>query len=178
MAWFAIRSADPQRIAGELRLRNVRTSNWEGGLRAATRDRLIFISPQVCGWNFIIGDALPIAPREECLSLLADLSLAFDEAQYFGTEDVTELYIWARAAKGRLYRAYAFSGEQGSVLWDRGELSKEEQALGLIFPEANILSNSPDGGSVFRIAGSWSFDPTHLDEVHCSSSTGLLGECV
>jgi hypothetical protein len=176
MAWFAVRSAQPQRIAGELRLRNVRTSNWEGGLRAAIRDRLIFVSPQVCGWNFIVGDALPSAPQEECLGLLADLSLAFDEAQYFGTEDVTEFYIWARAAKGRLCRAYAFSGEQGRVLWDRGELSQEEQALGLVFPEANILSNSPGSGSVFQIAGSWSLDPTQLDEVHCSLSTGLLGE--
>lgn len=176
MAWFAVRSTHPQRIAGELRLQNLQVCNWAEGMRIAMRTELVFVSPQVCGWTFILGDALPFPPQEACLDLLADLSLAFDEAQCFGTEDVTEFHAWARAVKGRLQRAYAFSGEQGIVLWDRGELTPEENALGLLFPEANILSNSPDSASVFQIAGYWSLDPTRLDELECMPSTGLLGE--
>jgi hypothetical protein len=176
MGWFAVRSSDPRNIARELGLERIRTSNWEEGLKAAMRSGSVFVTPEISGWSLIVGNQLPSGPQEECLALLADLSRAFDEAQYFGTEDVTEFHAWAKASNGRLRRAYAFSGEQGAVLWDRGEVTEEEKDLGLHFPEATILSNSPDSSSVFQIAARWSLDPTRLDEVDCSISTGLLGE--
>ena len=176
MGWFAVRSGDPQQIARELRLQKIHVSNWEEGLKAAMGPESVFLSPEVSGWSFIVGNALPSGPQEECLTLLADLSRAFEEAQYFGTEDVTEFHAWAKASNGRLRRAYAFSGEQGAVLWDRGEVTEEEKELGLLFPEKTILSNSPDSSSVFKIAARWSLDPTRLDEGDYSTSTGLLGE--
>jgi len=173
--WFAVLSNDGHRIASELRLENIRLSNWEEGLKAGLQGDWVFISPQVCRWSFVIGDSLPSPPQDECLSLLTDLSIAFEEAQCFGTEDVTEFHSWARAGKGRLHRAYAFSGEQGAVLWDRGQLTKEERTLGLFFPEADILSHSPDSSSVFQVAGLWSLDPSRLDEFDSTRSVGRLG---
>ncbi|HEY6185666.1 MAG TPA: hypothetical protein VIW67_25725 [Terriglobales bacterium] len=174
--WFAVLSNDGQRIASELRLQNIRLSNWAEGLKASLQDNWVFISPQVGGWSLVVGDSLPSPPRDECLGLLTDLSMVFKEAQCFGTEDVTELHSWARAENGRLRRAYAFSGEQGAVLWDRGPLTQEEGDLGLFFPEAGILSHSPDSASVFRIAGLWSLDPSRLDEFDCVRGVGQLGQ--
>jgi hypothetical protein len=175
-SWFAVLSNDGHRIASELRLQNIRLSNWEEGLKASLQGDSVFVSPQVCGWSFIIGNSLPSPPQDECLGLLTDLSMAFEEGQCFGTEDVTEFHSWARAEKGRLRRAYAFSGEQGAVLWDRGQLTQEERELGLSFPEAGILCHSPDSTSVFQIAGRWSLDPSHLDEFDCVRSVGQLGQ--
>ncbi len=173
--WLAVRAGDPQRIAAEMQLKDPHPSGWQQGLATAQGPDSIFVSPQIAGWSFVIGTALPFLPQEECLDLLVALSLAFGETQYFGNENVTEYHAWAKATEGRLRRAYAFSGEQGAVLCDRGVLTEEETELGLIFPEESILSKSPDDSSVFKISGRWSLDPTHMDEFEASSAPGLLG---
>jgi hypothetical protein len=174
-SWCAVRCSQPDGLVEELRLRNWRRTGWHEGLTLAQETDALFVSPEIGGWTLIVGNSLPFAPNEEILDLLADLSRVYGDAQYFGTSSVTEYHAWARAVDGRLRRAYAFSGEQGSVLWDRGLETQEEKDLGMIFQEETILSNSPDDSSVFRISGRWSLDPSQIENVTVQPGLGFLG---
>lgn len=173
-SWCAVRCSEPDRLVVEMRLTNWRRIGWHEGLSLAQNTNALFVSPEVRGWTLIVGNSLPLAPNDEALDLLADLSRVFGDAQYFGTSSVTEYHAWARAIDGRLRRAYAFSGEQGSVLWDRGPETQEERDLGMNFHDETILSNSPDDSSVFRISGCWSIDPTQIDSVTAQPNLGIL----
>lgn len=173
-SWCAVQCSNPERLVAELRLMNCRRTGWREGLTLAQNTNAVFVSPDVSGWTLIIGNSLPCAPHEECLELLANLSRVFNEAQYFGTSRVTAYHAWARSIGGRLRRAYAFSGEQGAILWDRGPSTREELDLGLVFSEDTILSNSPDDSSVFRLSGSWSIDPTQIETLTVKPGLGFL----
>lgn len=174
-SWCAVRCSEPEKLAADLCLVNWRRASWDEGLKLAEDTNALFVSPSIGGWTLIVGNSLPCAPSNEVLDLLADFSRVFGEAQYFATSRVTEHHAWARAVAGRLRRAYAFSGEQGSVLWDRGEETPEEKTLELTFDDKTILSHSPDDSSVFRISGLWSIDPTQIELIAAQPGLGILG---
>jgi hypothetical protein len=193
-AWIAVRTAETELLAPELQLVNLRSCEWEEGLRE-TSDKGIFICPPVSGWTLIVGLSLPDASNENTLPLIVRLSDAHHSAQYFGNHRVVEYYAWAKAERGRLVRAYAFLGDQGATPWDRGELTLEEHELGLTFDDALPANHGdphetalemlqrmkhnppkfPKEHDVFALARKWSIDPTQIEEYEVSQSHGLLG---
>ena len=174
-------------------LADIRSCNWEEGLREAG-EQGIFIAPPVSGWTLAIGATLPDASDENTLPLIVRLSETHGSVQYFGNHRVLDYYAWAKAERGRLHRAYAYLGEQGSVLWDRGELTKEELDLGLIFDPTtkteatsddsimkmlerlkNNLQKYPTEEDVFAIGRKWSIDPTQIEDYEITDDLGILG---
>jgi hypothetical protein len=195
-SWLAVRTTGNELLAPELQLVNLRSCDWEEGLREAN-EKGIFICPPVAGWTLIVGGTLPDTSAEETLPLIVRLSENYGSAQYFGNHRVVDYYAWAKAERGRLIRAYAFLGEKGVTPWDRGELTKEEMDLGMVFdeplsgaenptnPHESLLemlqrlkqnpSKHPKEEDVFAIARKWSVDPTQIEEYEISESQGVLG---
>lgn len=195
-SWIAVRSASMQMLIPELQLVRVRDCGWEEGLRVAYENG-IFITPPVSGWILAVGVTLPDGSAEETLPLLVRLSEKDGSAQYFGNHRVVDYYAWAKAERGRLIRAFAFLGEKGVTLWDRGELTNEEVELGLAFdespaylmqrgePQPTVLETvkslneyrhkQPEEQDVFAIARRWSIDPAQIEEYAISEGSGMLG---
>ena len=70
---------------------------------------------------------------------------------------------------GKVVREYV--NLDGKVLANRGEISPDEKRLGIVFNDAKF----PDEQDVANLAGSWSIDPTTLDELKLGKSVGYLG---
>ncbi len=171
--WLAIRSKSVLEVALALRLRRTAAANWASGLERAQAGEM-FVSPMVSGWVLAISTRLPQASqppgRQRLTHWLTQLSQRFGEAQLFETHRVVEYHVWARALQGRLVRAYAYSGESGTTLWNVGPLSPEEIALGFKFFDETSPEASSDGywrrtdlrfpneESVLAIARRWSVD--------------------
>ena len=191
-SWIAVKMAEARLMCADLRLTRTRSCDWEVGLREASQDG-IFLTPSIEGWTLVVGLSLPDAAADETLPLIVSLSERYGSTQYFGNHRVVDYYAWARAERGRLKRAFAYLGEQGVVLWDRGELTVEEAELGQNFFEPvsaeNLANHSvmepltglkknqrfPTEHDVFRIAYKWSIDPTQIQEYEISGDSGILG---
>ena len=85
----------------------------------------------------------------------------FPEVQYFASYRVSSAYCWARYVDGACVRAHRM--EEDEVLWDEGDLTPEELALGFDrFPHAGREHGGrqfPDEESVLDIAAAWGVDP-------------------
>jgi hypothetical protein len=192
-SWIAVKGAKASALVSELQLLSVRSSAWDQGIQEAGKTG-IFITPMVSGWVLIVGLTLPDASDEDTLPLIVRLSEVHGSVQYFGNHRIPDYYAWAKAEGGRLVRAYAYLGEQGATLWDRGELTKEELDLGLIFDQPvqadaapnesalemmqrlkDSLQKCPTEEDVFSIARAWSIDPTQIEEYEVTEGLGILG---
>ncbi|MFJ2081108.1 hypothetical protein ACIOBK_00860 [Micromonospora chokoriensis] len=91
--------------------------------------------------------------------------------QYFGTHRVVDYHGWGRARGGVVERAFAYLGERGEVLFDVGERTIEEHALGVgaaydeddPWDDEEETSPWPDEETVLTLAGHWSIDPRKLE---------------
>jgi hypothetical protein len=182
--WLAIKTEDTQAVAGAVFLRNARPATWQEGIQGAYESKL-FVSPSVDGWTFVVGNCLPNAGHpdgpdwnpDRCTPLIVHLSKRFGEVQYFGTQRIVEYHAWAKACSGHIFRAYAYLGEQGVTIWNRGELTPEELSLGFsASPESSLAEIFPDEEAVMQIAGKWSINPQILEGYESSSATGLVGD--
>lgn len=197
MAWVAVRSRDAAEVARVLGLDQVRPANWRTGIGtvydARLGESLVYLTPPVDGWTFVVGLALPQPLGrgfvDKCTSLLLDLGQAFPEAQYFLTYPQLECCAWARVVEGRLVRAFAI-GDEG-VIWNKGRLTREERSLSLAILDARgaKVRNQPDvAAPLVRpteahlkvIARGWSLDPTELGtpqaQHHVEPGPGLVCE--
>lgn len=191
--WLAIRTEETAAVADSIFLRNVRPCNWAEGI-AGAYERKVFVSPPVSGWTFVVGNILPGVGNpdgpdwlpDRCTPLIAHLSRRFEEVQYFGTHRIVGYHAWAKAERGRIVRVYAYLGEQGVTLWNRGEQTPEEHALGFNFLESadetedipfeDLGGTLPDEESVMQIAGKWSIDPQSLDGLDIETGLGIIGD--
>jgi len=191
-AWLAVRTENTSALADVLGLEQVRAANWRSGIATTYDDRfsdsLLFVSPPVDGWSFVVGIALPtpVGRRfvDKAMPLLLDLAKIYPEVQYFVTCPPIGLTAWARLAGGRLMRAYA-AGEDG-VLWNKGKASKDEPAVATRARAGRARTGEdvgaedpahvPGEDDVLRLAGLWSLDPTKLEQVGRKLGPGLIGE--
>jgi hypothetical protein len=188
-AWLAIKSRDTRQIVEALGLSEAQPCNWQGGITgiydARFADSHVFVSPPVEGWTFVVGSALPHPASgrfvEKAVPLVEDLGTRFTEVQYFCTYPELGLFGWARAAEGRLQRAFAW-GDDG-IVWDRGKLSNQERMLGIkaLDPgSANgrgstaYVHDYPTENHVLLLAGKWGVDPSKLDQVATAHGLGLF----
>jgi hypothetical protein len=175
--WFSIKSENVQRIAEILKLGSLEPCNWDVGIDKAYKDA-VFISPAIDGWTFTVGWGLLSAIGEtpdgikEVKEYLRQLSHEFGEAQYFYTHRITEYHFWAKAVNGKITRAYSYIGESGENIIVEGEPTVIEKKYNLVntfskeAQQKNYFDNVdvPNEGMVMEVAGSWSVDPTKLED--------------
>lgn len=187
--WFAVRTDQKQRLAEFFKLKRVVDCNWAIGIEMAYKGS-VFISPPVSGWTLVCGWGLPLGDSKEGIGkvkrLLIQLAQEFREAQFFCTHRVTEYHCWMKATDGKIIRVYSYSGYSGENLVVEGEPTEYEKTLNL----ANTFSTEakdlkyfdrsdltwPNEETVMHVAGSWSVDPTLLEERYdVPRELGLMG---
>ncbi|OGO70692.1 MAG: hypothetical protein A2Z37_15050 [Chloroflexi bacterium RBG_19FT_COMBO_62_14] len=167
-AWYSIQSPDVGRLVQLIGLQEAQSATWREGIESAYGD-LVFVSPAVGGWAFVVGASLaamePRSLTSQVRPVLEKLSSEFEIACFFATHRVVELHIWAKATKGKLERAYGYLGETGEIIWDEGMATVEE---------VGILSHI-DEAAVMQIARGWSLAPIDLEGISSEPSLGFLG---
>ena len=157
-AWLAVRCDDLERVMDALSLFNRRSpANWSSGLAAAEAGAGTFVTPCLDGW------VLAINFYESHRGLIEAIAGDFPEAQYFCTHRVTEYHTWVKYVDGKTVREYCWAGERGEVLWDEGDWTPEEIALGFDrFPRKGEdwtdADDLPDEEDVLAIAAAWGVD--------------------
>jgi len=157
--WFAVRASDPASVLDALECGPGTQANWAAGLSAAYdyrtnyANKLVFVSPPVDGWVFVIGGTLPQpfalnAPLPKAHHdigrkfdvLFSRLMKKFDDVQYFGSHRIVSLAAWARALKGKPARIFAFASTftDSDVCANVGDQTPEEAKLK--FPNLTGLS--------------------------------------
>jgi hypothetical protein len=173
-------------VAAALELQNQMEANWEYGVEHAYQPRhyQIFVTPPVKGWTLAMGMPLAFQTDDQATARLVKLSRQFEEVQYFASERVSDAYIWARAAHGKLVRFFSYEdGEIRTI----GPISQEEKGFGFKFfdPSSPEVKGSgdrkrnehrfPDEECVLMVAALWSINPEELDKIDLKPSLGLLG---
>jgi hypothetical protein len=176
--WLAVHGATTAAVARALALGDAAPSGWEAGVKAAYAGR-VFVTPPLDGWVLAASVRLPDAGGgaqhpDEATPLLARLSAALGEVQYFGSYDEIGWLAWARFRDGKALRKFAVLGAQDAVLWNEGEPTAEERALGLA-PGDRGGDAGLDDRSIFALARAWSVDPSALEARHLGPSLGMTG---
>lgn len=198
MSWLAIRTKDFDGVCEAIGISDQQSANWADGIKSAYK-RFTFVSPPTAGWVFVVSRWIPEISKpnstapDRLTPLLQNLSETFGEAQYFGTHRVVDYHAWALAIDGAEIRAFAYLGETGEILADRGNETEAEQDLGFDFaaslsPDDSAAENSaasdlitddgdrfPDESDVMLVAEKWSLNPQTLPlpESHCG--VGAIG---
>lgn len=193
-ARLTIKTNDAAKVAEVLGLAEVQPANWRTGLYTSYEryETHVFITPPVEGWVFVVGIALPDTGDsqrpDKCTPMLEDLGQAFDPVFFFGTHRIVGFHVWARVDHGMVSRAYAYLGERGETIWDRGQKTKEECELGFHFFADEIPEGQdekywdrkdltyPNEEDVLKIADAWSFNPWNIGEKDLPESVGLVGK--
>lgn len=184
-AWVAVKARKPAALAKALGLRSVEKCGWASGVdRSYEYERAVFVTPALNGWVLAAG-RLSIGRFEDlaqCKSLLERLSRRFEEAQFFHSERVVDLYTWARAMGGTVNRCY--SSVENRTICDEGARTEIETKLRIVL--CHEVPNDEefwrrtdithvDEDAVARIAGDWSINPTELESAGFGPSLGLIG---
>jgi hypothetical protein len=176
-AWLAIRSHEPEEVAGALHLQQVKPTAWPDGLAAVAAWpqqqplKPVFVCPTVDGW-VLCPFSLALASLEQFD--FEQLSRRFGEVQRFLTFRVTDLHQWERWVDGELVRR--FGAEADDLLFEIGEPSEDETQVHLSHPDAGTATpRLADEDMVLEMAGRWSVNPMTLDEHTSLPVHGWLG---
>ena len=190
MCWLAIRTSDTKDVIDALPIDDLQRANWQTGFVAAYEGHT-FVSPRVDGWVFVLSQNLPeLGPETDPphWPMLLDLLAArFDDVQYFATHRVVGFHAWARFLNGEEQRAFAYFGERGETLVNRGQQTKGEHELGYrYFDETSAEAESdsyweredltfPSEVHVMEVAGKWSINPQTLQDKEYPAGVGWIG---
>jgi hypothetical protein len=178
--WLVVKAKDPATVQAALNLHHPTPCSWEEGLVEARDDKL-FISPSISGWVLVVGPGLP-GPFEDvdkCYRFLTSLSRKLGQVQFFSASRVVPQHAWALLESGRVFRAYAWSGE---TLWNQGILTAAEKELDLrcfdYGSEQNLFVVKDDLAAnserIGQLAARWSIDPTAVGH-GAWSGRGIVG---
>lgn len=192
MAWFAIPTEDSPRVISAFGLENPMPANWLTGIDAVYGNlKYAFVTPPVDGWTLVLGLGLPSFDTEKStrkfLAFIDAVAVTDPEFYYFGTHRIVDFHSWVRVSEGKIQRAYAYLGERGATLYECGNKTKEEIALGFhFFDERSPESASddyferedlrnPNEEDVMRISAAWTINTQTLDQ-RIEKGTGFLAE--
>jgi hypothetical protein len=192
MAWFAIPTEDSASLISAFGFRNAIPANWKVGVQTAYSDLgHAFVTPPVDGWTLVLGLGLPSFDTEkrtrEFLALIDTFAASFPDFYYFGTHRVVDFHGWVRVSDGKIQRAYAYLGERGETLYESGNKTEEEIALGFdFFDERSQEAASkdyferedlryPNEEDVMRISAAWTINTQTLDQ-RTEKGIGFLAE--
>lgn len=160
-SWLCIKADSPEEVIEKLGLKDPVPANWDKGIEMAYNG-YDFVSPVLDGYILVVGygtDILTLAP-----DLLDMEAQKFPELQYFVTNRVTEYHAWVRYVNGEMVRGYGYSGCDGTIIINKGEITEDEKMLGF----DNLIQHDdddfdkvdfPDEEKVIEIAGMWGIDP-------------------
>lgn len=156
--WLCVGSDGPLTVIEALGLRDAAACNWKYGLERVDRAGKIFVSPALDGWVLAVGWI------EEDLANLSALAQKFPRLMFFASHRVSDYAAWARFEGGKCLRAYAYAGDEDTVLWDEGPLTPEELSLGgAHFPRKGVgwdEAQFPDEETVIALSAAWGVDTT------------------
>lgn len=182
ISWFAIKADSPEIVMDRLGCTKRKVSNWKNAFDNMFKTGQVFVTPSFDGWVLVLNYDNPANYNDmDCLKRIA---ARFEEMQYYVSSRISDLYCWVKFCDGRLVRGYYYLGERGEALWNEGELTAQEQELGLtMLPKSDIGEDwddeawdnitFPDEDSVLGIAAAWSTDPL-LKKYKDTKSTGFL----
>jgi hypothetical protein len=177
MGGIVVRSGDVGAVAAAAGVRSQRQAGWRERVEAAYGGKAAFVSPPVGDWVCLIGQWAmgtgELAGLEGVAGVVASLSSQFGEAQGFATHRVVEYHHWIAARGGRETRCFAYLGERGEVLADRGAVTEAEREMR--FEELAEFKWVPGEDDVMAVAAGWSFDPTRLGVASGPEAAGILG---
>jgi hypothetical protein len=190
MTWFVIPTVDSEKVMRALGLAGAIRANWASGVGAVQRNTLqAFVTPAVEGRTMVLGLGLPSfdtpVRTRDFLAFIDKIAVFFPEFYYFGTHRVVEYHGWVKVSGGKVERAYSYLGERGETLFECGEKSREEIALGFAFfdersPEAASEGyfdrkdlRFPDEDDVMKISAAWAIDTQKLHQ-RIDKGTGYL----
>lgn len=158
--WLCVKASSSLEVIEKLELKNPEPSNWDKGIEMAYNG-FRFVSPVLDGYVLVVNygmDILTLAPE-----LLNEKAKLFPELQFFVTQRVSDYHAWAKYINGVLIRGYGWSGCDGVVFLDEGELTPEEVKLGLtLLPQKNGYDLSeaqfPSEDQVLELAAEWGID--------------------
>ncbi|MET8360972.1 hypothetical protein [Micromonospora sp. NPDC005171] len=172
LQWLAVRDRSVDTVAAALNLGRPVPANWRDAVTAAHDDHGNWLlTPPLDQWTLAASRDVPAPDDDRFGAWLATLSRLLGEVQYFGTHRVVEYHGWGRARDGVVERAFAYLGERGEVLFDVGQRTMEEHALGVgaacdeddPWDDDDETSQWPDEETVLTLAGQWSVDPRKLE---------------
>ena len=157
MGWLAAKCEDPCRLMEVLGLRDPKPANWTTGLAHAGYQGRVFVSPALDGYVLAVG--LWAEDLEDVPGRTERLVDSFPEVLLFGTHRISDYHYWTKYVDGKVVRNY--NCQDAGVVWDEGDLTPEELALGFErFPRADRESGwFPGEEDVLDIAAAWGVDP-------------------
>ena len=190
ISWLAVRTDKSEDVVASLTIDHLQPGNWRSGFIAAYNGG-IFVTPAINGWVLVVSSRLPSPETEkisdEWMRMARSLSAKFGELQFFGTHRVVGYNAWAQFINGHEVRSYAFLGDSGETLIDRGARTSGENDLGYKYfdtlsPESKEEAYwerkelcFPDEDHVMELAGKWSVNPNTLETLNLPDSAGWVG---
>lgn len=173
-SWYAVKTADNQKLIDLFNLKSIQKSNWKNGIKESY-NKNVFITPPINDWTFIIGAFIPSGDSKESAYAIQKhiekLSLEFEEVCFYSSHRVVDFYCWAKAKNGKTNRFYSYLGETDEVIEDFGKITKIETT---IFSDSSHVIDEED---VLAIVANWSIPINNLEEEYQSEKgLGFIGE--
>lgn len=168
--WLAVRASSVDEVVLALGPKRRTPCNWATGIGRVygnIGNEDVFVTPPVDGWVFVVGGRLDDVSR---LDTVARLSRVLDREVFgFATHRGVSYAAWVRAERGEIVRAWAIV--DGKRIYDRGPVTEAERALDISFDEEpseeddERWERQSHESTVIALSGTWTRDPTTLDEV-------------
>jgi len=183
--WLAIKSNSKEKVADFLKLKDIKESNWEDGVKFGY-NKGVFVTPEINGWILALGVDISDLETQETKEFLVKASKEFQECQIFLTNRIVEYHFWGLARNGKIERLYSYLGETQENTIIEGEPTTIEKKYNLV----NSFSDETkkDGYwkkediefvneiTVMAIAESWSVNPTKIEALKNIKGIGLIGK--
>ena len=194
--WLAIQSDSAETVLQKLPVHRIQQANWETGFATIFQaddksQRAIFITPSINGWVLVASYlVLPTLDNlDKVNAFLSPLRENFSQGQFFGSYRVVDYIAWAKAENGKWVRRFAYA--DGAVLDNFGQQTQAEKTLKLVDIQSTadvvdilqstvdlnnetVLDALLDEETPLQIAGFWSINPSQLEEMQLSKSTGWV----
>ena len=179
--WIAIKNRSAVEVQRALGLGHPRPCPlWEG----LSGELKLFIAPPVQGWVLVLGSRIPdpLDDPDACYRFITALSRKVGQVQIFSATPILFHHAWVRADKGKVERAFAWTG---ATIWNQGKPTAAECGLGLLCPDyleeleydpAEGTSPAANTDKVPALAAKWSLDPGSIEEQLLESGRGITGE--
>lgn len=163
--WLCVRSNSPEDVIEKLGMKNAVKCNWKSGFEHFNEG--IFVSPALDGRVLVIGWGDDIITQDP--ERLDAVGKMFPEVQYFSSHRVADYYAWVKYVGGVKIRAYCYCGGEGEVYENFGDLTPEEEELGLtnLIPDTSADWDEydfADEENVVAIAAAWGIDTLKMEK--------------
>ena len=168
--WICIKTSDPKAVLESFPLKELKKENWKEAFRKENEDYIFAVGP-IEGWIILRGWMQQHPTLEDGMSKIHDylneLSLKFNEAQYFLCHRTTDTAIWAKSISGKITRSYCIGQE---VFFQSGQITDIEKVIGISnksiyeFEEDKVGNYVwPGINELIKIANQWSINPNELE---------------